>query len=890
MRKNTYGTQREESTRRAHSLDFCGIRVGLARSLHFVRPLVLLFTIIIICYLTPPFTLTLRMVVVACPNSSLVDVHIDPDRIPSSSKHDYASAYARIRSAARAAGPGVSSVLVLSSPDVDSVCATRILTSLFLQDDIPHRIVPVEGYRSLLNALSTVFPPLPDNDDDDDDDDAAGNVASSSSTDVRSVVLINLGAVLSLPTTFNIPPSCTMHVIDSHRPWNLENLFATSHANDRVWCWDDGEIASKLCRQGGERDAFEKLEFDVESDSEDESDSDSSTASDVGASDNDDDGQGEGGAKRKRSSRSPERDGSKRRHRDKDSTRLSIAERRRYRTVLTRYYSRGESFGMSVSSMLYLLCEALGRADRESLWLAIVGLTSLYLSNSIDFETYETYSAAYASEVTAMEPNSTAAPTEAWSLDLLSKDPSTATGGDAPTRTAASRAHDRALRSVIAQNTKADDADDRSIRLIPAELRFTLYRHWSLETAMYHTAYVAAKLGVWRERGLAKLRGLMAKMGFSLTAVRQNYTHMPLDLRRSLVRKLQAIAPEYGLTELTYRGFERSFGFRTAPLGAGDVVEGISALLVAAHGVKIEVETPGMVFASASSGAGGPLGNSFAANLNPANPNAQTSELFATKRLWNLGSSLTDTVSAALAATAPNSGKEQAGANAGLDLDGVTSQTHTSANAEDVAKLEEAERQVWVTNFHEAYRALDASRATSVDLLRSSLLLSQALHRKIVARGVSLITNQSIRTLKNFRLAILKDGPDLELFTHVEVLARLADWLTTSLRDIIVDQQQQAAAAAAAKKKTTPNASAAYASLPFILAALHPGKDSFLVLGSTGSAIHGLVENNHFTAAFQNAAKMSGARVRHDRFQTFSIQVRKSDLAAFVEKVHVKIK
>ncbi len=114
------------------------------------------------------------MVVVACPNSSLVDVHIDPDRIPSTSKHDYASAYARIRSAARSAGSGVSSVLVLSSPDVDAVCATRMLASLFLQDDIPHRIVPVDGYRSLTNTLADVFPPLTD------DDDAAANVASTS--------------------------------------------------------------------------------------------------------------------------------------------------------------------------------------------------------------------------------------------------------------------------------------------------------------------------------------------------------------------------------------------------------------------------------------------------------------------------------------------------------------------------------------------------------------------------------------------------------------------------------------------------------------------------------------------------------------------------------------
>lgn len=819
------------------------------------------------------------MVIVSCPSSSLIDVHIDPDRQPSSSttshKHDYASAYTRIRSAARAAGTGVSSVLILASPDVDSVCATRILTGLFLQDDIPHRIVPVEGYRSLLDTLSTVFPPL-----SGDEQDEAG---SSSATDVKSVIFINLGAVLSLPTTFNVPAGCTVHVIDSHRPWNLENLFATGHANDRIWCWDDGEVASKLERQGGERDAFERLEFDVESDSEDESDSESESEED----ESEEEGEGEGG-KRKRSPPEGARRRSRRRRGDSEGpgsgAKLTNAERHRYRTILTRYYSRGESYGMGVSSMLYLLCESLGRADRETLWLAIVGLTSLYHHSCIDAETYETYSAAYASEVTAIEPSSSSNPHEAWSLDLLPNPNST----DEPAKsTSASRAHDRALRTGISNNTKSEDADDRTIRIVPSELRFTLYRHWSLETAMYHTAYVAAKLGIWRERGLSKLRGLMAKMGFSLTAVRQNYTHMPLDLRRSLVSQLESIAPEYGLTELMYRGFERSFGFRTAPLGASDVVEGISALLVAAHGVKIEVETPGMVFASSSNGQGGPLGNSSAANINPANANAQSSELFATKRVWNLGTSLSDTLNSAIAATAPTSAKEQAGANAGLDLNDASQLNTNGASAQDLAALEKAERQVWVTNFYEAYRALDTSRSTSVDLLRSSLLLSQALHRRIVARGMSLITNQSIRTLKNFRLAILKDGSDLELFTHVDILSRLATWLTTSLRDIIVEQQ---VASANAKKKGAAAAGAGYTPLPFVLAALSPGKDTFLVVGSTGAAVHGMVENNHFTSAFQQAAKMSGARVRHDRFQTFSIHVRKSDLAAFVEKVHLKIK
>lgn len=726
----------------------------------------------------------------------------------------------------------MSSVLLLCSPDVDSVCATRMLTTLFIQDDIPHRIVPVEGYRSLMTTLAS----------------------HGGDTDVKSIVCINLGAVLSLPSMVTLPPGCIMHIIDSHRPWNLDNLFATSENNDRIWCWDDGDVLSKLCRPSGERDAFERLEFDLDDDSSDDDSSDSSVS---GQDDDDDDDEQDAAGKRKRTPSSRSSSGSssassshRRSRRKRTSAQLSNAERHRLRTLLTRYYNRGESFGMSVSSMMYVLCEHLGRADRESLWLAIVGLTSLYLAQQIDAETYDVYSAAYASEAFAMEPGANShGERQAWSNDLLP---------DRETGKAASGAN-RAVAQAISTNARAQDADDTSIRLVPSELRFVLYRHWSLETSMYHTAYVASKLGIWRERGLSKLRGLMAKMGFSLTAVRQNYTHMPLDLRRSLVAKLQAIAPEYGLTELTYRGFERSFGFHTAPLGASDVVEGVSALLVAAHGVKIDVETPGMAFASATSGngsSGAPLRNSFAANA-AAPGTAQGSELFATKRLWNLGSLETPalaTADDAAAAVESSEAREQ---------------------------LDRTERSVWVSNFFEAYRSLDPQQHTSVDLLRSSLLLAQSLHRKIVQRGISMITNQTIRTLKNFRLAILKDGADLELFANVDVLSNLGTWLSTSLRDIIVDQQQRNPKASS-KTTTAP--------LPFILAALDVKRDSFIVVGQTASVVHGQVEHNHFTHAFTNAARLSAARVRHDRFQTFSIQVRKSDLAAFVEKVHLKFR
>lgn len=63
-----------------------------------------------------------------------------------------------------------------------------------------------------------------------------------------------------------------------------------------------------------------------------------------------------------------------------------------------------------------------------------------------------------------------------------------------------------------ASTTNSLHPDDQSIRATE-ELRFTLFRHWNLYDAMYHSSYVASKLGIWKERGRKRLTGLLAKMG-----------------------------------------------------------------------------------------------------------------------------------------------------------------------------------------------------------------------------------------------------------------------------------------------------------------------------------------------------------------------------------------
>lgn len=88
-------------------------------------------------------------------------------------------------------------------------------------------------------------------------------------------MLLSLGSLLPLSSHFltRLAPSPVpayyqpvhIHVLDAHRPWNLENLFGGER--ERVWVWgddglmdDDEEGVAGKKRLGKEREAFEALE------------------------------------------------------------------------------------------------------------------------------------------------------------------------------------------------------------------------------------------------------------------------------------------------------------------------------------------------------------------------------------------------------------------------------------------------------------------------------------------------------------------------------------------------------------------------------------------------------------------------------------------------------
>jgi len=139
--------------------------------------------------------------------------------------------------ASAAANPDVPTVLLLVALDVDALSACAILMRLLEAEQIPHKVKPVSDYRNLGDIYVEQI---------------------ASSTELRSIVMLNCGGIVDLmdhlQTRLNqedegsgeaprlsteLPhPECKWYILDSHRPYNLNNVIED---DGRVNLLDDGE-------------------------------------------------------------------------------------------------------------------------------------------------------------------------------------------------------------------------------------------------------------------------------------------------------------------------------------------------------------------------------------------------------------------------------------------------------------------------------------------------------------------------------------------------------------------------------------------------------------------------------------------------------------------------
>ncbi|OBZ75938.1 Cell division control protein 45 [Grifola frondosa] len=673
-------------------------------------------------------------------------VHLPPPHFASASRPSYAEAYAKIlASHRRSPTTSASSVIILVAPDVDALCAARMLADLFKQDDVMHRIIPVSGHAELERMRDEL----------------------TTYSDLHTLILLNMGAILDLPSPEwfgDFPTRLAVHVIDSSRPQNLSSVFGGGENGDRIVIWDDGGVEDLQ----EERKAWEVLTY------------------------------------------APEGTQMMRTHSYLLKTNLQKTARIARKTMkevplanvslTVKEIGKLESGGESSSRITFQEtnernmkhgCTSIidlvpgMRVDNDLLWLAILGLTYQYTTSRISREDYDKYHSIYHDEVARLNP----APPANMGKDF---------------------------------DFKSQHPDDTSVYAAD-ELRFMMFRHWNLYDAMYHSSYVASKLGIWKERGRKRLTGLLAKMGFSIPETQQPYPHMAKDLKLSLRHKLDQIAPEYGLVELSYPSFTRCYGYRSQPLSACDAVEAVSSLLEVAGGVRMEVEVEG-----ARNGG----------------------EWFGGGKLWEGGKE--------------DRWKDDERENIPPAVVVSAAKTQNNGNGKGAAEDEE-ELQWWVKNFWTSFDALN-----DIVRLREALNLSMSLHRAIIRQGSSIIDKQDIRTLRGHRVVVLTQGPDLALFAHPGILSRLALWLVEALRDRLPGTNT---VYGRSKRK----------SLPFVVACLNEKAGTYIVVGVTGALDFGDVRKNEFGLAFLDAKERCNARTRHGSFDTSVLEINKDDLKVFLE-------
>eukprot|EP01094_Clydonella_sp_ATCC50884_P030141 TRINITY_DN9716_c0_g1_i2.p1 TRINITY_DN9716_c0_g1~~TRINITY_DN9716_c0_g1_i2.p1 ORF type:complete len:345 (-),score=105.94 TRINITY_DN9716_c0_g1_i2:102-1136(-) len=110
------------------------------------------------------------------------------------------------------------------------------------------------------------------------------------------------------------------------------------------------------------------------------------------------------------------------------------------------------------------------------------------------------------------------------------------------------------------------------------DFKFMAHRHWSVYESMYHSTYVATRLGIWRRRGKEMLDTMLAKMGVPLSECHQKYACMSSGAKRQLRDRVEKWAPTFGLEHVIFTSFEKRSGY-TKSLSAADAVLTTTGLL-----------------------------------------------------------------------------------------------------------------------------------------------------------------------------------------------------------------------------------------------------------------------------------------------------------------------
>lgn len=842
-------------------------------------------------------------------------------------------------------------VLILVALDPDALCACRILTSLFKNDFIPHNIKPIAGYADLTRAGEELVRPM----------------RTTEGGSGGLVVCLGVGGLVDLESLFGLEVEddgtggmggVDVWVFDARRPWNLSNVFGVQSrvagesdaplkiagieqgkilphyrpGEGGIVVFDDGDIDEEL---GAEKDSYCSLAEMPDLDEDDLADDDDSDADSDITDENDNDGlpesaqplsghasdaeEGSTSHKRKRRQISPQFSDDEsapdegtpnKRRRSNSSSTIASPSRPGARSLLVLSTDQENSVSTpapkskevsartlrkqllklkrkhdAVLQKYYSLGQSYSEPISSLMWNLASDLgrdeNDLLWHAIVGVSSFQI--SGKTSSGIGLSPISTSGSSSSWNKDRGERI-------RAIFRDEVRRLNPVDLKDLAREAgdsavlpTHANSPTDMSIRLSP-EPRFMLVRHWSLKESMMHSPYLSAKLHIWSDSGRKKLNKLLTKMGISQKQCNQSYIHMDMELKKSLRQKLLQYAPLYGLEGLmppeTRHNSKEGWGFVRC-WGWKACLSAIDAGVVI--GAILEV---------------GDL-DTRAKTIEPRIP-------------MHSSHSGTNTPS--------------------------TNQNQTIAGAVPIARAKEMSREdSMLKRFWTAYDAL-----SDISLLTSNIATAKTLHSAILRTGTSLIEKRQIRHLRSFRMTMVKEGPDVALFTHPGALTKLALWLAEAISEMdglkghksgelvlagldeerevyvvvglgggsAVQAQKEKDAKRQERKKEKEAKKAAKKAAAEKKKRLRKerlqalGEDSDLEDDETESEASDDDSDssedeedekleqgkgfNRFGNAFQEVIEETGARVKVDSFEHCVVEVRKDDLQAFLECLCLK--
>lgn len=416
-------------------------------------------------------------------------------------------------------------VRILAAADHDGVCAAKILSRMLHDHGVKFVIAPVRENSDIHDEFQKL----------------------EEDSEVKSVVLLNCGASLDLKQCLidcQASDDVRCFVIDAHRPLLLANL---SQNNEKVIVLDDDPISEAR----GERPPV--AEYDAESESDGEEDD----------SEKENEWRPDGTAAATSA-------GTKRSREERREDRIKHKRQR-----INEYYY-ASYFAMPSAMSVFKMARQAAPPSQDFLWLAAVclmgyfdqGLMSESQYNRLAWE--ELKEALDSSNDFLLSNTMRASPT---ALD------SSAPFGGTDDEGAASERRPRMQASAPARRRLRFESD----------LRITLYKHWSLEESIMHSAYFYGTMELHRDKGLRALKNFFATAGLPPSEYKQVFRHMNAPIKRKIRDAFTDHGKGYGLTET--RMFLQQFMQDLGALGesalihheisCADVVHIISAMLCA---------------------------------------------------------------------------------------------------------------------------------------------------------------------------------------------------------------------------------------------------------------------------------------------------------------------